>query len=284
MKKILILGSSGMLGHMVYNYLVETNKFQIIDTSFPNRANSTSFLLDVTNIVALKEYIIEQKADMVINCIGILVKGANENPENAIYINSFLPHLISNLIKVHNGRLIQISTDSVFSGGKGTYLEDDIRDADDIYGRTKALGELNNTKDITLRTSIIGPELKQNGENLFHWFLHQKGILNGYVDSYWSGVTTLELAKVIEYIIETNITGLVHVTNGVRISKYNLLRLIQAEWDKNDIIINQLKGNKLDKSLAKSTKLSYEIPSFKDMLKELKGWMDCHNELYESLY
>ena len=125
------------------------------------------------------------------------------------------------------GMLIHISTDCVFSGNKGNYIETDYRDARDIYGLSKALGEIDNENDLTIRTSIIGPELKTNGEGLFHWFLSQKGNVYGYTDAIWGGVTTLEFAKAIDCAIEQRITGLINLTNKVPISKYELLKLSQ---------------------------------------------------------
>ena len=129
------------------------------------------------------------------------------------------------LADVVGAKLIHISTDCVFSGRQGMYADNDFRDADDIYGRSKALGEIFSDKDLTIRTSIIGPELKRYGEGLFHWFMSQRERVNGYTKVFWSGVTTLELAKAIEYSLDNDVTGLFQLSNGVRISKYDLLVL-----------------------------------------------------------
>ena len=114
------------------------------------------------------------KPDYVINCVGVLIKGSKESIENAIYINAYFPHMLERILHNTTGKLIHISTDCVFSGEKGQYADNDPKDALDTYGMTKNLGEVVNTKDITLRTSIIGPELKNNGEGLFHWIYSQK--------------------------------------------------------------------------------------------------------------
>src|SRR5690606_24943808 len=116
-------------------------------------------------------------------------------------------------------KLIHISTDCVFSGNRGAYTEDDFCDANDTYGRSKALGELNNDRDLTIRTSIIGPELKTNGEGLLHWFLNQSTPVNGFTEAYWGGVTTLELAKAIKTALMSDLKGIVNLTNGESISK-----------------------------------------------------------------
>jgi len=201
MKKVLILGSGGMLGHMVYTYFKALNKYEIIDASFPQKAFSESTLLDVTNKTELELYIDRNKPDILINCIGILLKGSEEDPSNAIYLNAYLPHQLSRLLNSYGGKLIHVSTDCVFTGNKGSYVEADFKDARDTYGLSKSLGEVNNDHDLTLRTSIIGPELKEKGEGLFHWFINQTGEINGFTKMIWGGVTTLELAKVIDAAI-----------------------------------------------------------------------------------
>jgi dTDP-4-dehydrorhamnose reductase len=281
MMKIMIFGSGGMLGHMVYNYLLETNRFQIVDSSYPVKANKNSYLLDVTDKQAVEKWIREEKPDIVVNCIGVLIKESKEYPANSIYLNSYFPHQLSSLLRKTGGRLIHLSTDCVFSGKKGGYVESDTTDAYDIYGRSKSLGEINNEYDITLRTSLVGPELKESGEGLLHWFLHKTGHIEGYTNVFWSGVTTLELAKAIEVVVNQEITGLVHFTSGIKISKYQLLKIIKETWKRNDIIINESHDLKVDKSLLRSKSLKYEYSSYEKMLYELKEWMDNHSELYK---
>ena len=276
----MILGSAGMLGHMVYHYLKSLNKYNIIDTSFPKKINDQSKVLDVTNAVELENYITTEKPDIIINCIGVLIKGSQADPSNAIYLNSFFPHQLAKILRKTKGKLIHISTDCVFSGSKGSYTENDFRDADDTYGRSKALGEVINDIDLTLRTSIIGPELKTHGEGLFHWFMNQKGKVNGFTKAFWGGVTTLELARVIAFSIQNPLTGLVHVTNGEQISKHDLLVLFKEIWDKENITIMPVDGKGLDKSQAKSKKLNYKVPSYREMLLHQHQWMINNKHLY----
>lgn len=282
MKKIMILGSAGMLGHMVYQYLIETNKFQIVDTSFPTKANHNSYLLDVTNKLAVESYIKTEKPDVVVNCIGILINASQIDPSNAIYLNSYFPHQLSKLLQETGGKLIHISTDCVFSGKKGEYSESDFRDADDTYGRSKALGEVINDHDLTLRTSIIGPDLKENGEGLFQWFMKQSGEINGFTQTFWGGVTTLELAIAIESAINQGITGLVHITNGSKISKYDLISLFKEVWKVDRILINAVEGKHSDKSLKCSrSDFQYLVPSYKEMILSQREFMNSHLNLYD---
>ena len=283
-KKILLLGATGMAGHVAYHYLKETNKYEIVDVVFRNKLTADSIVLDVTDKHATEELIKTVKPDIIVNCIGILIKGSRQHPDNAIYINAYFPHLLERLSSEINAKLIHISTDCVFSGKKGNYTEYDFRDADDVYGRSKALGEVENDRDVTIRTSIIGPELKQNGEGLFHWFMHQEGKVNGFTDAIWGGVTTLELAKAIDKAIDNNFTGLVHLSNGTGINKYDLLNLFKTIWNRNNVDINLFEGHAVDKSLQSSTKFNMNVPSYSAMLYEMKSWMEKYREIYQHFY
>lgn len=285
MKKILILGSSGMLGHIVYHYLNETGKYCIVDTSFPMKANQSSNILNATNKLVVEEYILTTKPDVVVNCIGILIKGSQNDPSNAIYLNSFLPHQLSKLMLEAGGKLIHVSTDCVFSGEKGNYVETDFKDARDIYGLSKALGEVVNGVDLTLRTSIIGPQIQNNSEGLFHWFMKQTGEVKGFTQTFWGGVTTLELSKVIDSAIEQNLTGLQHITNSTKISKFELIKLLKEIWNRENIRIIPDTDSISDKSLLSiRNDFDYQVPSYEQMLMDLKGWIDSHQNLYHNNY
>ena len=285
MKKVLILGSGGMLGHMVYHYFKSLNKYNLIDASFPKKVNPESHLLDVTNKVELESFILSNKPDIIINCIGILLKGSSEDPSNAIYLNAYFPHQLSKILRPYGGKLIHISTDCVFSGEKGAYIETDFKDARDTYGLSKALGEVDNSHDLTMRTSIIGPELKEKGEGLFYWFMNQSGSINGFTKMIWGGVTTLELAKAIDAAINQKITGLIHITNGQPISKYELVLIINQIWKDNQIYVQAISGKVVDKSL-KSCRLDFEfaVKSYSELLHDQYDWMQSNESLYHSIY
>lgn len=283
-KKLLLLGATGMAGHIAYYYLKSTDRYELTNVVFRNELTADSIVLDITDKEATETLVRKISPDIILNCIGILIKGSQLQPDNAIYINAYFPHLLERLAFETKAKLIHISTDCVFSGAKGNYSETDLRDADDIYGKSKGLGEVINDKDLTIRTSIIGPEIKQNGEGLFHWFMNQKGIINGYTEAFWGGVTTLELAKAIDIAIEENITGLVHLTNGNKISKYNLLQLFKEIWKRGDILIHPYNGKSIDKSLLKSERLIYTVPSYQEMLEELFKWMQLNRNLYQEIY
>ncbi|MEG2675287.1 MAG: SDR family oxidoreductase [Muribaculaceae bacterium] len=277
-QKILVLGATGMAGHMIYLYLKGLDKYEMSNMVFRTKLDEKSLIIDVNDKSTLSKAIKLINPNIIINCIGILIKGSSDNPINAIYINSCFPHLLKSISEEIGANLIHISTDCVFSGNKGNYNENDFRDADDIYGRSKALGEIINDKDLTIRTSIIGPELKQDGEGLFHWFMNQQGAVQGYKTAIWGGVTTLELAKAIDYAILNKTTGLIQLSNGLGISKYELLCLFKEIWKKN-IEIKPVEKNGIDKSIAKSNVFHYEVPSYKNMLNDQFIWMES-NKIY----
>src|SRR5476651_150519 len=200
--KILVTGSSGLIGHQVYNYLKKFSGFTLFGLSLTRKLEEENVLLDMRNEKDLDAYILEIKPDYIINCAGILIEGSQKDPASAIFLNAYMPHHLERIADRVGAKLIHISTDCVFSGKKGHYSETDEKDGTTIYARTKGLGEIINSKHLTLRTSVVGPELKTDGEELFHWFMSQKGKINGYVKSIWSGVTTIELAKAVKRAID----------------------------------------------------------------------------------
>ena len=267
-EKILILGGVGMLGHVLLNKLNESKAFEVYDITRNKEERINNFDCDVTNFNSLFEIIKEIKPKYIINCIGVLIKGSIQDPSNAILINALLPHKLAQFSNSINAKFIHISTDCVFDGFKGSYIETDSKTAQDTYGLSKSLGEIIDDKNLTLRTSIIGPELKNNGEGLFSWFINQKGEVNGFTESIWGGVTTLELAEVIIKSINENYTGLVHVTNRKPISKFDLLSLIKDKFQLNNIQLKNVPGKKSDKSL--NTKYDYfNVPSYEQMITDM---------------
>lgn len=267
-KRILVLGGTGMAGHVVYLFLRSLDKYEMYNTVFRKKLTEDSILMDATDPIAIDRVIAETNPDIVINCIGALIQESREHPDNAVLLNAWLPNYLQRICRRHDSKLIHISTDCVFSGKKGHYTEDDFRDADDLYGRSKALGEINNDRDLTIRTSIIGPELKENGEGLFHWFMTQKGPVHGFKTAIWGGVTTLELAKAIDYAIDKGTVGLVQLSNGTGISKYDLLCLFRDIW-KHDVEIIPDDRNHTDKSISKSVLFDYDVPDYRIMLNDL---------------
>ena len=278
-KKVLILGSTGMLGHQVVNYFLKFDDYDVIDIAFRSKLREKTIISDVTDKTAFEKVVTELSPDFIVNCIGVLIHGSS-NVENAIYLNAYLPHQLKKISKNIGAKLIHISTDCVFSGDKGGYIETDVKDGKGVYSQTKKLGEIEDDANLTLRTSIIGPELKDNGEGIFHWFMSQSGDISGFTKAIWSGVTTIELAKAVKWSIDNDITGLYHVTNNTLISKHELLKLFQKHTKK-DINIKPVDGNNVDKSFIDTRLLiSYEIPGYNHMIKEMVEYIYKNKNIY----
>ncbi len=280
MKKILVIGTKGMAGHIIFRYLKNLKSYDVFGIARNIEESDHTFNLDVSETEKLKKVMNEGEFDYVINCIGILNKDAEDHPSKAIWFNSYFPHFLEETTRNTDSKVIHISTDCVFNGKKGNYSETDSKDGEGFYAQSKALGEINNSKDLTIRTSIIGPELNPNGIGLFNWFMAQDGEINGYSSALWSGVTTLELAKAIDFVINNPVEGLVHLTNGIPINKFDLTSLFKDIWKKDNITIKSYDGKVVDKSLRKSDKLSYEVSSYKEMLTEQFNWMKKFSSLY----
>jgi dTDP-4-dehydrorhamnose reductase len=283
MKKVAVLGVLGMAGHIMAEYLDSSDDYEVLGVARTNGRYVTD-QLDVLDFERVERFLNETKPDVVINCIGTLIQQSKNDISTAILINSYLPHFLSELANKVDAKLIHISTDCVFSGRKGEYSENAFKDGDDNYARTKALGEVINDKDLTIRTSIIGPELKENGTGLMDWFFRQAGEIKGYTQAYWSGVTTLELAKATDQMIKQNITGLFQLCPEKKISKYNLLCLFLKVWNKK-LIITPYNDYVVDKSLL-CTRNDFKSakPDYHNMLIELKRWIDDHPTYYSIKY
>lgn len=276
--KILVLGENGMLGHVVFNYFKE-KQYEVIGT---NTKNGPIIYDAYQNQEKLEEIIETEKPQVVINCIGILNQVAEENKHLAVKLNSLLPHYIDELSEKYNFKFIHVSTDCVFNGEKGDYDETSLPDALSFYGKSKALGEINNDRSLTLRTSIIGPDINPNGIGLFQWFMNQKEDVSGYSKVIWTGVTTIQLAKAMEKAINNNITGLNHVVNNETISKHDLLCLIKKVFNK-DINISKNEKVSSKKTLIRTNKsFDFEIPSYEKMIEDMKEWIDIHKDLYKN--
>ena len=223
--KILVLGSNGMAGHLISLYFQERN-YDV--TGFARQQSpflAHSIIGDASDIDSLKKYINEGEYDAVINCIGLLNQFAEENKAMAVLLNGYLPHYLAEITKNMKTRIIHMSTDCVFAGNDGPYFEDSLPNGTSFYDRSKAIGEIRTSKDLTFRNSIVGPDMKSTGIGLFNWFMKQKGPVGGYTGAIWTGVTTYTLAKAMEQALKENLTGLYNLVNNESISKYHLLQL-----------------------------------------------------------
>ena len=281
--KFLILGATGMAGHTITYYLREQghNVTTYSRTHIPFGKSSTG---DITDSSFL-QWILLNNYDVVINCIGVLNEACDANPEKAIYLNSNLPHAIIDGLKNTKTKLIHMSTDGVFSGKAAPYSENSIHDGKTLYDQTKSLGEIISDQHLTFRNSIIGPDMKENGIGLFNWFMKQSGTINGYTGAIWTGVTTLTLAKAIEQAAAEDITGLYHLVNSTSISKFDLLQLFNKHFKDNKMTILPSPSVNIDRTLLNNRKdFSFIVPSYEEMIIEMKEWIESHKNLYPHYY
>ena len=278
--KFFVLGCNGMAGHTISLYLKEQghevfgfdkSKSKYIDSATGD-AQDTEFL---------RKHIAKSNYDSVINCIGILNQYAEKNKALAAFLNSYFPHFLAETTANTDTQVIHMSTDCVFSGKRGEYTEDDFRDGESFYDRSKALGELEDEKNITLRNSIIGPDINSNGIGLLNWFMQESGELNGYTTSIWTGQTTLQLAKTMEKAALERAHGLYNTVPDHSISKYDLLGLFNHYLKGNSLKINPVEGVNADKSLKRTKfEFSYLIPDYETMVAELAVWIKQHKAMY----
>lgn len=279
--KIMVLGASGMLGNALLRFLSNNPAFDVRGT-----VRSTSALrllpgelqerliegVDVTSGDALVALLDRYRPDILVNCIGVVKQLAEaEDPLQALPLNSLLPHRLARLCGLAGARLIHLSTDCVFAGTKGGYLESDTPDAKDLYGRSKLLGEVDAPHTLTLRTSIIGHELA-GARSLVNWFLSCEGPVRGYQRAIFSGLSTVEVARVIQdHIIERpDLRGLYHLSADP-ISKFDLLSLIADCYGKT-IEIEPDQSTVIDRSLDSTRfreETGYRPPSWPALIDEM---------------
>lgn len=240
--KVLVLGASGMLGNAVLRLFAQSPGYEAIGSArssgalrlLPQALRSSVICgVDVENFDSLTRLFTTARPDVVINCIGLVKQLAEaDDPLSAIPINALLPHRLARLCDVAGARLVHMSTDCVFAGTKGMYTEADIADAKDLYGRSKYLGEVDYPHALTLRTSIIGHELS-GAHSLVGWFLAQQGGVKGFRRAIFSGLPTVELARVIrDHVLpRPELHGTYHVS-AEPVNKLELLTLIANAYGK----------------------------------------------------
>lgn len=246
-RRLLVLGASGMLGSAVLRWFEQDPGYEVFGSvrslasvlGLRAKVPLAQFVpgVDVENLDSLTRLFARVQPDTVVNCIGVVKQLAvADDPLAAIPINALLPHRLARLAQVANARLIHISTDCVFSGSRGRYVESDVPDACDLYGRSKLMGEVDYDNAITLRTSIIGHELA-SAHGLMGWFLSQPGPVRGFAKAIFSGLPTVELARVIQQqvIPHPELHGTYHVS-AEPIDKYSLLKLVAAAYGRSNEI------------------------------------------------
>lgn len=279
--KILVLGASGMLGNAMLRVMSGQEAWSVFGTvrgADPALHAAAPSAVLIPGVHAdqpdsLLAAFAQVRPDVVINCVGLVKQLTNaEDPLVAVPINTLLPHRLARMCEVAGARLVHVSTDCVFSGKQGNYTELDQADAQDVYGRSKLLGEVDYPHAVTLRTSIIGHELR-SAHGLIDWFLSQQARVKGYTEAVFSGLPTCELARVVrDFVIpHASLRGVYHVA-AEPISKHDLLQIVNREYGKNLQIEpdDQVKINRsLDASRFREA-TGYVAPAWPDLIAQMR--------------
>jgi dTDP-4-dehydrorhamnose reductase len=288
--RVLILGSDGMLGHVVTKYMIN----QDLDLWFTGRSvnfdpgNKAKFIKFDAKSSIESTFKNLGNFDYVINCIGIIkpniVEKESSSVLNAIEVNSRFPHLLSNFF--NNSKILQIATDCVYSGLLGNYSEDSVHDPQDVYGKTKSLGEVDASNFMNIRTSIIGREIRHH-KSLWDWVIRQEkdASLNGFTNHLWNGVTTLAFAKLVNGIMLNNLFHATtqHVIPQNLITKDKLLKSILENEGKLDVIVNPIESStQINRTLSTQNQNTNEkiwlsagyqdVPTIEYLIKEFSSW------------
>lgn len=288
--RVLVLGVTGMLGHTLMSEFDATRSLEVYGSArdpglLPEYLSADQLdrvLLGVNalDLESLRRALKEVQPGIVVNCIGVIKQDpAVDDAVNTINVNSLFPHLLARECARQNARLIHISTDCVFSGRRGNYVESDIPDPSDLYGRSKLLGEVTVPPHLTLRTSIIGHELGTT-RSLVSWFLSQVGVVKGYARAIYSGLTTTEFARLLARVVfpRTDMVGLFHVAS-TPISKFDLLRMIADAYGWTGELVRD-EAIVVDRSLSEESFFSltgYRAPSWPAMIAEMHRSMPAQH-------
>lgn len=279
--KVMVLGSSGMLGHLLTTYLEESGH-NVLSVSRRGAFGRVPVAMDLENWSELQSQIENYKPNWVVNAAGLLNDEVDRFSSSAILVNIYLPRKLAEAGPILGFQLITIGSDCVFEGDRGSYLVTDRPDSVSAYGKTKHLGEVITDRDLTIRTSIIGPEIDPAGRGLLQWFMAQEQETDGWTSAIWTGMTTLELAKVIEALISGKIdqSGLWHCVPDTSITKHELLQIMNETFKNEAIQINSVSGPSHDRSLVNDRPDIWGVPTYYEMLIELRDWVSDHQNLY----
>ena len=282
--KFFICGCNGMAGHTISLYLQEQGH-EVYGFDLQESKLIKSFAGNAFDTETIARVIKEGKYDTVINCIGVLNQFAENNHALAAFLNSYFPHFLAKTTEGTDTQVIHMTTDCVFSGKKGRYTEHDLRDGETFYDRSKALGELDDEKNLSLRNSIVGADINPKGIGLLNWFMNnttgEHPVVNGYTKAMWTGQCTYQLAKTMEAAAKERAHGLVNAVPDTDISKYELLKLFNKYLRGGRVQIKPVEGVNADKSLKRTNwDFNYRIPDYEQMVAEMAEWIFKHKELY----
>lgn len=282
--KFFVCGCNGMAGHTISLYLQEQGH-EVQGFDLKESLYIKSFACNAFDTETIATTIKRGNYDTVINCIGVLNQFAENNHASAAFLNGYFPHFLAEITQKLDTQVIHMTTDCVFSGKKGHYTERDFRDGESFYDRSKALGELDDDKNLSLRNSIVGADINPRGIGLLNWFMNNTSgnhsVVNGYTKAMWTGQCTYQLAKTMEAAAKERAHGLVNAVPDTDISKYELLKLFNKYLRNNRVQIIPIEGVIADKSLKRTNwDFNYRIPDYEQMVAEMAKWIYRHKVLY----
>lgn len=278
--RFLVLGASGMAGHVIAIYLREKGH-DVVGLTRKPVSFVQNITLDAEDAYALRRVVEDGNYDVVVNAIGLLNQEAEDFKASAVYLNAYLPHYLASITRNSTTRIFHMSTDCVFAGNTGPYTEKTTPDGRTFYDRTKALGELVDHKNMTFRNSIVGPDISPNGIGLFNWFMKQSGTVDGYVKAMWNGITTIELARAMMIAAEGTSTGLVNLVPDAPVSKYELLCMFNQAIRGGELVIRPKNPFVLDKTLKRENEqFPYKVRNYASQISTMREWIIDHQYLY----
>lgn len=280
--KFMVLGATGMAGHVISLYLQERGHDVLGWSRKPAHFLKRHAEGDAFDLKGLRGIIADEAPDVLVNCVGLLVSDCDSHHDLAVYLNAYFPHALASSVSGLPTRVFHLSTDCVFSGDNGPYSEHSFPNAREFYGRAKALGELADCRNLTLRQSIVGPDIDERGTGLLNWFMGQRAVVDGWTGAIWTGLTTLELAKAVEACALDGSCGLVNmVPEGPGLSKYELLSLFNKYMRDGRVTVREVAGINADKTLRRTELVSsYSPQPYEEQVRELASWISEHRGLY----
>lgn len=285
--RFLVVGAGGMVGHAVGLWLSERGH-EVVGFARAGNGLFPCVKGDARDEGLLTRTISKGTYDTVVNCAALLVDTSEKRRSEAVWVNSYLPNKLSELCRRNGSHLVHISTDGVFSGNSGPYAEDALFDEKGFYGRTKALGEVSGRSALTIRTCPVGPDYREEGSGLLDWFVTRasKGLpVSGWSRAMWTGVTSVELARMVEDASAGRIGGVVQAVPDGGISKYELLVLFSKHLASGRIAVSEDPSVEIDRRLVPSnTPLCRSVSSYGNQMSELREWIVQHLDTYPKRY
>lgn len=279
MKRVLILGSSGMLGHVAMIRLEELG-YSVFGVSNARKFGGISTLLDVSSKKDLDLFLDKNDFDVIVNCIALLVSDSEEYKDLAVYLNSFIPHFLETKYMETNTKIIHVSTDGVFSGKGAPYSENSPHDTESFYGRSKSLGEIVNAKDLTVRSAFWGPDLNEASTSFFNWILNQNDTIKGFSNHIFNGVSSLEFAGFVDTAIRDNLKGIFHLTANIPISKCDFMLSVREVFGLKNAII-PVEAQSVNRTLMNNrSDIPYAEADYATMLLTCKKWIQERKMFY----